>query len=363
MNSTPDYLITAAKSIKKETGINFTYQESERISFEVGGKSMKFQYVAVPDIYLWDIANVIVRLADEKDNPKRWQDPHPLLLVSRYLSPKAQYKLKSCGFSYCDAAGNFHLNALFADFYYSNYGQKSKGKPTRPQLKGFTLAGIRLIFQAFIQHDFLKESPYWMADHLGVKSSAINHALNALGGSGHILQSDKPTKRRLNKSYDLLEKWVYAYAKLLKDGSLIGRYIGSKAQWGDTEIVDSLRLKASGEMAAQWITGCAHLRDYEQAKQLSLYCSPEKAESIIADYALQPVQDNQQAKDDDVIIEFYNPILNYKARNEFPMFESLVNPILIYAEMEASNEPRHSEAADEIFFKYLKQMLDVQNRK
>lgn len=178
-----------------------------------------------------------------------------------------------------------------------------------------------------------------MAAAANISKSTIGNILEGLKKAGYMVQINKNTRKITNKK-ELLDKWVLFYHEKLKPSLARGTFRfmpHTQNQWA-TFSLD----KASfwgGEPAANLLTS------YLSPEIWTLY-SKEGKSDLLKKIKLVP-----DPKKGNVLL--YAPFWNI----EHPMFQinynSIVHPLLVYADLLATTDSRNIETATKIYEKFV----------
>ena len=252
------------------------------------------------------------------------QQHTPFLLIAERIYPAQKQVLKEKGINYMDTAGNifFHFDQLY--LYVDGNKPVDEIKPVAN--RAFTKAGLKTVFHFLLNEQFLNMPYRMLAQASGTSLGSINYIMEGLDQAGFILQVDNQTKRLQQKKL-LLERWITAYHQTLKPSLFIGSFLFEKRNlkeplWG-------------GEPAAEILIN--HL----SPQYYTVYTLKSKME-LMQDWKLIPKEEG-----------------NLKAYQKFwtaPTWDAqqLAPPLLIYADLLETNDPRNIETAGIIYDQYLK---------
>jgi hypothetical protein len=253
------------------------------------------------------------------------------LLVTRLVTSGQADALKSNGIQFIDTAGNAYLEAPGVYVFVSG---KSCSAPIirRTNSRLFQPRGLQVIFvclaDILASSESTKTHPVnhleTLASLAGVSVGTASETRRELIKQGYLIATKEG--RRLLNGHDLLERWAGAYAEKLYPKFLIQRY---RSVISELEISNTLPENAlwGGETAAAILT--QHMRP----KITTLYINGAPGYfatrlGLVAD-----------------------PTGNIELRNmfwspELPSHRLCVSPLLVYADLLASDEPRNVETAE-----------------
>jgi hypothetical protein len=258
---------------------------------------------------------------------------HPALLVTKTVTPPMAAKLRELRIQFIDTAGNAFLNA--PGVYLFVQGNKAPEPALAKAQKGiFTTAGTKVIFALLCNPELAHATYRDIAKTADVGLETVNRILTGMLRQGFLLDIGSRGRRLRNKA-ELLERWVVAYAEQLRPKQLIGTYrAGTVLNWKELEIPAPATLWG-GEVAAAKLTG---------------YLSPE----IITIYLHRPVQEImkklQLAKQPQGNVELREIFWNFQLKG---LPTTTVPPLLAYADLIATADPRNIDTAKRIYDEHL----------
>ncbi len=258
-----------------------------------------------------------------------------ILFAPHVGRPLASY-LAERGGNYIDKAGNCRL-VLGEDHYAFVQGQRRK--EPEPRGRGVGLAGYQVLFAILAQPELLDAPTRTLALAAGVAMNTASRALTRLAeegligaGTGHLRILDRQT---------MLDRWIAAYADQIRPRQFVGAFRTPDAdppgleQRVEREFPDTTAWAWGGTAAAKRLNGIyrgpttvLHVRHWndDAARRLKAL----------------------RAKD--------GPLIVLRTRGELAfngIVPQTVHPLLVYAELLTSGDPRSTEAAEEIRSLYL----------
>lgn len=254
------------------------------------------------------------------------------LLAAKYITPKAKELLRKHKINYIDAGGNMMLRLsktlIFVD------GKPVKSPSEQYKNRAFTKVGAKLIFTLLKNPKYVNLNYRALAVMSTCSLGSISKIIDHLKEEKFIvtLVNDK---MKIVREEKLLDKWIEALSMHLLPAMLIGKYNFMKnSNWQELNLTKSY--KWGGEAAASILT--KNLRP----ETFSIYTN-KKSNEIIKDLKIVP---NDKGE-----ISIYKEFWNDGMKN------NMVHPVLVYAELIASNDSRNLEIAEEIKEKYLNEDL------
>ncbi len=258
------------------------------------------------------------------------------LLVAEYINPAMAERLKEQDIWFIDAAGNAYINHTPIYIYVKgNKPLEQVGKRNKP--RAFQPTGLKVVF-ALLCHPELVNAPYReIAQIADVALGTVGWIITDLKDMGYIVELGK-RKRRLKEINKLFDRWVEAYPEQLRPKLVLGKYTTPvQGWWKDTEL-EKLPAYLGGELAGELLTD---------------YLTPE----IKTVYVRETPQDlkflYRMRKDPEGDIELLEAFWNVKCdyKNEKDTARKIAHPILVYADLLATGDPRNIETAEMIYEK------------
>jgi hypothetical protein len=238
-------------------------------------------------------------------------------------------RLKNLGIAFIDVAGNAYINA--PPVYVFVKGNRPPEELVKPkQNRAFQPTGLRVIF-AFLCYPHLVNAPYReIADKTGAALGTLNLVLKDLKDLGFLVTLPKD-RRRLVRKEELFKRWVEAYPEQLKPKLIIGRFEALKNDWWKTIRLTKGQAYWGGEVAA------AKMTRFLKPQLVTVYVRGNPAETVIKGKLRKHPNGNTN-----LLKAFWNKDLDWQENQ-------LVQPILTYADLMATGDPRNVETANKIY--------------
>ncbi len=263
-----------------------------------------------------------------------YADTHPpFMVIADKIFPDAKMELKKRNVGFLDGAGNIFLKQ--AGYIFLIEGQKFVQEEKPVTNRAFTKTGLKAVFNLLLDERNLNSTHRELARLSGVAHGNVNYILEGLNEAGYILQVNNRKKILKNKK-DLLDRWITGYQELLKPSLYVGSYV-----FGDKSKFERYRTLLEDREETVWggEPGADLLTDYLSPEYLTLYT--ENGSKVVKDWTLFPKNNGP--------LKIYNKF--WKA-SEWDQ-RKLAPPLLIYADLLLTNDPRCLEVADRIYEKYL----------
>lgn len=292
-----------------------------------GGKVDRI-YTATPALVL-DVAT-IARLARDWDRNTR------KMVITPYVTIDLAKKLKDKGIPFLDAAGNAYI-AEPGFFIFIAGCPLPDGveipKPIRPP-RLFTATGLKVLFVLLARPKYV-ERPYRdIAEAADVALGTVAGLMGDMKKLGYMVDLGKNGKR-LQQREKLVTEWAGAYAIELTRRRKVRHYHAENPEWWKTADLRQFDALWGGDVAADRLTG------YLKPGEITVYANGIPG-PLLQTHRMRLDPDGDVA----VIEKFWN----------FPPLEAegdTVPPLLVFADLMATGDPRAIETAGLIHERYL----------
>ena len=276
------------------------------------------------------------------------QLPEKGLLVADYVNPQMAGKLRGQNVQFIDTAGNAYINQPPVYVYVT--GNRQDGPQTKATAfktgtkRAFEPTGLKVIY-AFLCDPTLVNAPYReIAQKAGVALGTVGWVINGLKDADLII--DKGNGRRIANYRKLLDRWVETWPEKLRPKYLLGAFAADDPYWWKAVEIRELRGYWGGEVAA------AKYTDYLKPKVATVYLPEQQRPQLLREARLKKATDGTGDTAGTVLI--YRPFWP----EEFAALyaregQGLVHPILVYADLIATGDPRNMEAARKLYDEYI----------
>jgi hypothetical protein len=269
---------------------------------------------------------------------KQAQQYRPLMIVAERIFPTLKETLRGKKIGYLDTAGNIYLPTEKHVIWIE--GNKPVKEEKTVTNRAFTKTGLRTVFYLLLHKDAINLPYRVLAQATDVALGNINNVIGGLKEAGFILPLDE-RKMQLQNKKELLERWMVGYHETLKPTLLIGNF----RFWTDEHFYTREPLTKNLE-GTVWggEPGGEVLTDYLTPEILTVYTEKPRA-TIMQKWTLIP--------DEKGNIKIYQKFW----KDEEWDAKKLAPPLLVYADLMMTHEPRCMETARMIYDKYLKDEL------
>ncbi len=258
------------------------------------------------------------------------QYPQRGLLVADYINPMMADRLRELDIWFLDTVGNAYINEPPILIYIrGNRPETLMGTTTKR--RAFQPTGLKVVY-AFLCKPELVNAPYRdIASAADVALGTVGWVITDLTDLGYIVKMGR-NQRRLKKLDKLFERWVEAYPDQLRPKLLIGKFTSNEPEWWNkTAKLQNLNAYLGGEIAAEYLT------HYLKPETKTVYVR-ERPQDLQLNFKMR----KDPRGDIELLDTFWN--IEYDRADK-----KIVHPILIYADLLATGDPRNIETAEMIY--------------
>lgn len=266
------------------------------------------------------------------------------MLVIEYVNPKLAERLKEKDIQFLDTAGNAFINQ--PPIYIDIQGKK----PTKPSIevtmakqmgKAFQPKGMKVVYMLLTQPELVNAPMRTIADTAEVALGTVKQVIDDLLYQGFIVRKGGKGKVVKNTK-TLLDKWLDAYPTTMQaklNQTLFATDNPEQLKAIDASDFDGLW---GGELAAE------RYDHYLNAKDFLIYLAPDQKQSFLKAARLRKPAVNEIPDHKLMVVE--PPFENKKIQGELT---GLAHPLLVYANLVTSTDPRNMDAAKRLYDEYL----------
>lgn len=266
------------------------------------------------------------------------QSTEPLALVVPYVSDALGQALQRQGVCYLDTAGNAYLRSTDPPFLVLIRGQRQAQVAAPGPHRAFQPAGVQLLYQLLSTPALLQASYRRMAEQAQVALGSVSILLRSLQQLG-LLREEEGT-RRWTEPTQVLRRWVEAYGEVVRPKLAAQRYRWldpnvARQGWQDVEL---------GAQAAWGSEPAAHLLldGYLLPEFFTLYSTLSRS-AVMRNLRLVP--------DPTGNVEVLSPMPTALAVEQ--AHPQAVPPLLAYADLLLTADPRNRDVAHLLYERYL----------
>ena len=254
--------------------------------------------------------------------------PEKALLVTQYVNPRMAERLKETGTPFLDTVGNAYLNAPPIFVYLK--GNAPQRFPRERPTRAFVPAGLKVVFTLLCRPELAEAPLRTIARTAHVALGTAAWVLGDLEGLGHLLIMGKRGRKLIHKQ-QLLERWVGAFPNQLRPKLFLGRYAAPGPKWWEHAHLPDFHAYWGAEPAAGRLTG------YLKPELVTVYMRDRPGRFLAAHRLRTDPNGNVEILDAfwDTTCDWTDP--------------EIVPPLLVYADLLATGDPRNLETAGRIY--------------
>ncbi|MEJ2382742.1 MAG: type IV toxin-antitoxin system AbiEi family antitoxin [Gammaproteobacteria bacterium] len=280
------------------------------------------------------------------------QLPQEGLLAADYVNPRMADKLRQRQVQFIDTAGNAYINQPPVYVFVTGRRQEDRRlmAPKGGAQRAFEPKGLMVIYAFLCQPGLVNATYREIAERAGVAVGTVGWVLNGLKAAGFVRGKGGKDARRLTNHRKLLERWVEAWPEKLKPKQLVGEYVAGDPYWWRTVDIRAYGGYWGGEIAA------AKYTDYLKPKVATVYLPDQTLTQLLRDARLRKAAGWTGDEPGTVLI--YRPFWP-EPLDAFDdkLAPDLVHPILVYADLVATADPRNLEIARKLYDDRIAQYL------
>lgn len=275
---------------------------------------------------------------------KRRDNNYPVMIASKYITPKAKAMLKEQNVNYIDSFGNVFVNLQNLKLYI----EKGNAKPiSNKHSTVFSQSGGQVIFNFLKNPELINATQRFLAHISKVSLGSVSNTIQGLIDEGFVVKWNNDQKYQLVNKHKLLDRWIITLNEKILPAYKLGSFTFSKKNekhWRNQLMHPNILL--GGEPAAALLT------EYLNPEQFSLFTKLSKRD-IIKDLKLLP-----DAKGE---ITIYEPFwIEESSMERFLNYvdnQNAVHPLIIYAQLVHSGNSRNLETAQLVYNEYIEPNL------
>ena len=263
---------------------------------------------------------------------KAYAEEPPLLLVADYIAPEQMMTLRGLGIQCMDAQGNVYVDTGWLFVFIQGMRRQKNEEASVAGADLFGWAGVKVTF-ALLCAEKLRNATYRdIAGATDVALGTVAGVMQELKRRGYLRQTPDGAIR-LRNAWELVDRWVVAYAEKLRAKQLIDRYEMEERM--DVETIRKCHALIGGETAAQY------LQRYLKPGIETVYVAGEPKDVLLRLRLKKSPKGN---------VELRRIFWNF----EYPEHADGVTPhLLTYADLLAVPDPRTIDAAENIYDEFL----------
>ena len=270
--------------------------------------------------------------------------PQPGLLVTPRVTVEMAEKCRALDLQFIDTLGNAYLKG--PGLFVLITGQRPRDKKefvltTNETQQAGTPTALRMVFALLCKPELLNASYREIKQTAQVALGAVGWVFFDLNTRGLALGGHKKGDRRILERKRLIEEWVTNYPIKLRPKLNPRRFRAEDAEWWRKVDITQYGAQWGGEVAAEKLT------DYLRPAICTIYMNA----GAIKKNLIKLVRDTKLRADDDGDIEILETFWDFASDENRP---DIVPPLLVYADLLATTNPRNLETAQMIFEKHIR---------
>lgn len=263
--------------------------------------------------------------------------PEKAILVTKYVTPQLAERLKEMDIPFIDTAGNAYFNEPPL-FIFIKGNKPALPGPTERPARAFQPTGLQVLF-ALLCNPGLEDAPFREINRQAkVALGTVGWVMRDLTEMGYLITMGKRGRRLIRKD-DLLTRWAAAYPEQLRRKLVVGHYETTDVDWWRRATLENLQAFWGGEVAAALLT------KYLKPQTVTIYTKQPVGKLLLK----HKIKKNHEGNTE-ILKAFWDFEFKWPHRE-------LVHPVLIYADLLATGDPRNIETAQIIYERELTRLI------
>lgn len=256
------------------------------------------------------------------------------LLAAPYITAELAEQCRTRGIQFIDTAGNAYLKAEGMRIFVTGNKRPLSAMPAAKD-RATTATGMRVVFALLCRPELLNAPYRDIAAAAGVALGTVGWVFFALQERGQLL-IDKSKKRQFVDARRVIEEWALNYPARLKPRLAAGRFHATAGDWWKNADLAKRAALFGGEVAGDILT------KYRAPGNVLVYAEGDPGRLIM---------DNKLKADPAGEVEILEKFWHFDpAAGE----NRVVPPLLVYADLLATQDTRNHEVAKLVYERYLK---------
>lgn len=255
------------------------------------------------------------------------------LLAAPYITAEMAEQCRARGIQFIDTAGNAYLTAKGMRIFVTGNKRPLTATPAAKD-RATTATGMRVVFALLCKPELLNAPYRDIAAAAGVALGTVGWVFFALQERGQLL-IDKKKKRQFVDARRVIEEWALNYPVRLKPKLAAQRFHAPHADWWKNADLGKRAALFGGEVAGDILT------KYRAPGEVLIYAAGDPARIII---------DNKLKADPAGEVEILEKFWHFDLETKDPR---LVPPLLVYADLMATQDTRNHEVAKLVYERYI----------
>ena len=254
------------------------------------------------------------------------------LLFAPHITTAIAKQCRQLDLPFLDAAGNAYLHEPGLHVYITGEKPAAGDAPTMGTQRGGTATALRVVFTLLCNPKLLNAPYREIVNAANVALGAIGWVFFDLEKRGYIAGRQKKHNRQFLEAKRVFDEWVTNYPIKLRPKLNPRRFRAENADWWKKVELAKFNACWGGEVAA------ARLTHYLKPATCTLYIKPHEEKNQLGRLAIE----NRLRADPTGNIEILDAFWNLPVNLAHP---DVAPPILVYADLVATLDPRNLEVA------------------
>jgi hypothetical protein len=338
----------AIDTASNETGLEFISMIEPQIngvrcdaSLQIKGyENLTFCVEIKKGVSQTNIGSLVAQLQHRQKLPKKG------LLIADYINPRIADKLKNLDVQFMDTVGNIYINEMPLFIFVK--GNKTPNRKdsltfeTMQRGRAFQPTGLKVVYALLTNPKLINASYREIASLTHVSLGAVGWVINDLKQGKFLNEYNK--LRQLKDIPKLIDKWVDGYLEKLRPKLFVGMFSTDKKDWTrDVSLnITKYNAKFGGETAAKILT--ANLKP----EITTIYLTQDTSNKLMIDNRFR-----KDSQGNILVFEAFWTIENSQVKKNKSKLNNTVHPLIVYADLLATHNPRNIETARILYDKYL----------
>jgi hypothetical protein len=278
----------------------------------------------------------------------------PPMIMANYIDAKLGRALREFGVNYADVSGNAYIK-LEPYFIFIEGQVIADGlSQTRPA-KQFSSTDLQVIYALLTNPGLLNQNYRDVSQCANVALGVCGSVFRELKDQGYFVEALSTKKREWRAKHKLIGRWVEQYP-MLKKRAFLGEFSTSKLDWMQADSLNNFDAQLGGEVAA------AKYAQVEISDSHTVYVNDQQQWQFIREMGL--TKDSEKSADwAGLKIKVFSKFWGRSAASQeldkssssvssATEYQSIVHPLMAYAELIQTDDHRSREAANRIASRY-----------
>ncbi len=265
------------------------------------------------------------------------------VLIAPYVTAYLAERCRQLDLNFIDTAGNAYLRAPNLYVFVRGERKPALGETATGARGAGTATALRMIFALLCKPELLNAPYREIVAAAGVALGAVGRVFLDLERRGYIAGGKQKRNRRLLEPARLVDEWVASFPIKLRPKLAPRRFRAPDPDWWRRGGLEA-GARWGGEVAAAKLTG------YLEPATCTIYLDPQNRRDALP----KIVGRHRLRADPHGNVEVLDTFWGFRLKGARP---DVVPPLLVYADLMATLDPRNLEVAKRIRAEYVDQAL------